>query len=129
MVLAALAASGDGSDWAYKADDGPYAVKAVKQIVLRDDDRAKDLQLRVTWPDGDGPFPVIVWSHGATGTKDFYQPLIRHWASHGYAGIQPNHTDARSLTGRNSTGDRISSLWGFCFFSCSPDNCLFRGTI
>jgi predicted dienelactone hydrolase len=88
----------------YKAADGPLAVKTVEMLKLRDAKRGKDLQLRITWPDGDGPFPVIVWSHGATGTKDMYRPLALHWAGHGYVCIQPNHSDARSLTGKSGLG-------------------------
>lgn len=88
------------ADWAYKPSDGPYAVRVVPTVILHDAKRGKDLQLRVTYPDGNGSFPIIIWSHGATGTKDLYQPLIRHWASHGYVCIQPNHSDSVALTGR-----------------------------
>ncbi|GIV09725.1 MAG: hypothetical protein KatS3mg019_1816 [Fimbriimonadales bacterium] len=87
-------------DWAYKPFDGPYAVRAVPTIILHDAKRGKDLQLRMTYPDGKGSFPIIIWSHGATATKDLYQPLIRYWASHGYVCIQPNHSDSVALTGR-----------------------------
>jgi len=106
----------------YKATGGPLAVKAVEMLKLRDAKRGKELQLRVTWPDGDGPFPVIVWSHGATGTKDMYRPLVTHWAGHGYVCIQPNHTDARSLTGKAGPGSRTfrdSGIAGSIFLSHS----------
>ena len=66
---------------------------------LRDDIREKDLQVRVTYPRIAGPVPVIVWSHGAFGSKDRYGPLVEHWASHGYAVIQANHEDSAALTG------------------------------
>ena len=39
----------------------------------------------------------MVFSHGASGSKDAYQPLIRHWASHGYVCIQPTHGDSLTL--------------------------------
>jgi acetyl esterase/lipase len=79
------------------AQPGPLAVHALPTTVLHDPARDKDLQVRVTWPDADGTYPVIVWSHGAYGSKDNYQPLVRHWASHGYVVVQPTHFDSLSL--------------------------------
>ncbi|MEM6363371.1 MAG: hypothetical protein AAF745_03020 [Planctomycetota bacterium] len=81
----------------YKITTGPYAVDAVENHLLHDQQRNKDLQLRVTFPRDEGQFPLIVWSHGASGTKDHYQPLVRHWVSHGYVVIQANHSDSRAL--------------------------------
>ncbi|MCX7992856.1 MAG: hypothetical protein N2651_04210 [Fimbriimonadales bacterium] len=98
-------------DWAYKPNDGAYAVRAVSNLTLRDAKRNKDLQLRITYPDAKGSFPIIVWSHGATGTKDLYQPLIRYWASHGYICIQPNHSDSIAITGRQGLSPGIFRDW------------------
>ncbi|MHC4606256.1 MAG: alpha/beta hydrolase [Planctomycetota bacterium] len=109
VVLCLVPAARD--DWAYKAEDGPHKVKAVEKILLHDKARDKDLQVRVTYPDGDGPFPVIVWSHGATGTKDHYRPLVQHWATHGYVSIQPNHSDSRALTGKAGPGPDTFRDW------------------
>lgn len=88
----------------YKSADGRYAVASEANVVLRDEQRQKDLQLRVGFPKEGGPFPVILWSHGATGSKDDYQPLVRHWVSHGYVCIQANHSDSRAITGKTKTG-------------------------
>lgn len=41
--------------------------------------------------------PVIIWSHGALGSKDGYQPLAEFWAAHGYVVIQPTHEDSAKL--------------------------------
>ena len=88
----------------YKSADGPHEVESVADLVLRDEKRGKDLQLRVSFPKDAGVFPVIVWSHGATGSKDDYQPLVRHWVSYGYVCIQANHSDSRALAGMSQTG-------------------------
>jgi len=40
---------------------------------------------------GAGPFPVILFSHGLGGTRDGYEYLGRHWASHGYVVIHLQH--------------------------------------
>jgi dienelactone hydrolase len=88
----------------YKSADGPHEVESVPDLVLRDDKRGKNLQLRVSFPKDSGPFPVIVFAHGATGAKDDYQPLVRHWVSHGFVVIQANHSDSRALAGMSETG-------------------------
>ncbi len=80
----------------YKLNPGPLS-PATQVLTLRDDARKKDLQIRVTWPKEEGSYPVIIWSHGAFGTRDHYQPLITHWASHGYVCVQADHADSRAL--------------------------------
>jgi len=55
----------------------------------------RELPLRVTYPlKATDPAPVILFSHGATGSRDGYLPLIEHWAGHGYVCIQPTHGDS-----------------------------------
>lgn len=55
----------------------------------------RELPLRVTYPlHCTGPAPVIIFSHGATGSREGYAPLITHWAAHGYVCIQPTHGDS-----------------------------------
>ena len=88
----------------YKPVDGPHEVESVADLILHDEKRGNDLQPRVSFPKDADLFPVIVWSHGATGSKDDYQPLIRHWVSYGYVCIQGNHSDSRALAGMSQTG-------------------------
>jgi predicted dienelactone hydrolase len=85
---------------AYKADAGPHRVQSIARLVLTDARRSKELQVRIHYPEASGPFPLIVWSHGAGGSKDNYLTLVQHWASHGYVTIQPTHSDSRSLAAR-----------------------------
>ena len=95
-VLITLAATAAGAP-AYKPADGPYAVRTVEEMTIQDEQRNKDLTARVHYPEGDGPFPVIVFSHGfGVGTAAF-APVSRHWASHGYVTIHPRHEDAGAL--------------------------------
>jgi len=81
----------------FKTALGPFGVKTSNPVVIRVESQSKDLQMRVTTPDGPGPFPLIVFSHGAASSKDLYTRVIDHWASHGYAAIQPTHIDSESL--------------------------------
>jgi predicted dienelactone hydrolase len=90
----------DNAELAYKPGAEPLEVKSVARVVLNDAKRMKELELRIHYPEGQGPFPVIVWSHGAGGSKDNYLTLMEHWASHGYVTIQPTHSDSRSLAAR-----------------------------
>lgn len=82
---------------AFKTMTGPFGVITANPVVFRVEAQSKDLQLRVTTPDGPGPFPLVVFSHGAASSKDLYTRVIDHWASHGYAAIQPTHIDSESL--------------------------------
>lgn len=72
------------------------SIKAT-DLTLRDDVREKDLEIKVTYPDGAETYPLIVFSHGLLGSKDGYQPLVRYWAEHGYVVIQPTHYDSAAF--------------------------------
>ncbi len=89
---------------------GTLEIAAIEALTLTDPARNKELPLRITYPATGGPFPVIVYSHGAFGSKDGYQPLIRHWVAAGYVCIQPTHED--SVAYGNRFGDaRVFNKW------------------
>src|SRR5262249_13326534 len=56
--LAARASDGPGAG-PYKLEAGPYAVQTIKELILPDDARGKDLPLRLSHPAGPGPCPVL----------------------------------------------------------------------
>jgi predicted dienelactone hydrolase len=84
-------------DYAREIGKTPFKINTVPELVLHDAKRNKDLQLRINYPDAKGPFPVIVFSHGARASKDDYLPLTERWAGQGYVTIQPDHSDSRAL--------------------------------
>ena len=85
------------------------AVRTADKIVLHDAVRKKDVPVKVYYPQGAGPFPVIVFSHGAWASKDSYFALGQYWASHGYVSIHPSHADSRKDSGyRGTLQDTIS---------------------
>jgi acetyl esterase/lipase len=88
---------------------GRYPTGELKHTVLRDENRKKDLQVRVTYPTSEGRFPVIVWSHGAGGSKEAYSPLTQHWARHGYVVIQATHFDSLRV---GTDRARVGRLFG-----------------
>jgi predicted dienelactone hydrolase len=91
---------------AYKLSRGPFAVET-NDLTIYDGTRKKDLQVRLLVPGTGGPFPVIVFSHGAGGSGRNYFQLTDFWASHGYVVIQPTHDDSIAL--RREKGERIPS--------------------
>ena len=89
---------------AYKVADGPDAVETIDQTI-HDAKRNKDLRVRFLIPKSRGPFPVIVFSHGAGGSGQNYFPLTGFWATHGYVVIQPTHNDSIAL--RKEKGEPV----------------------
>src|SRR5215471_1389673 len=89
---------------AYKLSDGPYDVGTI-DTTIHDARRNKDLPIRVVAPKSGGPFPVIVFSHGAGGSGKNYFALTGYWASHGYVLIQPTHNDSLAL--RRENGEEL----------------------
>jgi predicted dienelactone hydrolase len=62
---------------------------------LYDGSRKKDLLCRITIPEGaQRPCPVVIFSHGALGSKNNYEYVVDYWASQGYVCIQPSHDDS-----------------------------------
>lgn len=39
-------------------------MQTVEKVTLHDKERKKEFIVRVYYPEGDGPFPVVVFSHG-----------------------------------------------------------------
>ena len=48
------------------------------------------------------PFPVIIFSHGLGGTRDTYEYLGRHWASHGYFVVHIQHLGSDDAVWRDA---------------------------
>ena len=83
---------------------GKHKVVTVASVLLEDAPRAKAIEVLVRYPEGGGPFPVIVFSHGALSSKEAFGTASEHWASHGYVVIHPNHADARGGEGGGADG-------------------------
>lgn len=42
----------------------------------------------------DGPYPLVVLSHGFSGNPEWYRTLAEHLASHGYVVLAPEHAES-----------------------------------
>ncbi|MFG6476895.1 alpha/beta hydrolase family protein [Microbacterium sp. P06] len=54
--------------------------------------------------------PVIVFAHGYHQSMSSYDPLVDHWATHGFVVVQPTFLDAAAL-GLTPADPRFSNIW------------------
>jgi predicted dienelactone hydrolase len=91
LVALLLGGAGEAQPPDYKPAVGPHEVAATR-LDWEDARRGRDVPVKIYAPQaGTGPFPVIVFSHGLGGTRDGYEYLGRHWASHGYVCVHLQH--------------------------------------
>jgi len=57
----------------------------------------RPVPLRLVYPQGEGTWPLILFSHGMFSSNDMYMPILEHWAASGYVVAAPNHLDAKAL--------------------------------
>ena len=64
---------------------GPFGVKTLEYRGLKDAKRNnRPVPIKIHYPDADGPFPLVIVSHGGGGTWDANVYQARHLAGHGY---------------------------------------------
>src|SRR5690349_16713527 len=84
LTWRAVGAETNSSAAPYKAPSGSNLVETVKYD-WKDEKRDRQVPVKIYFPkNGMGPFPIIIFSHGLGGSRDGYEYLGRHWASHGY---------------------------------------------
>ena len=77
----------------YGAAPGAFNVVSRRDLLLPEDGDARELPFNLYYPDAQGPFPVLLFSHGNWSNRDSYDRLINHWVSHGYVVVAPDHLD------------------------------------
>jgi len=62
-------------------------------ITLHDASRDRDVPVRIYYPQTTEAqrFPILIFSHGAGGSKNGYAYLGKYWAAHGYVVLHPTH--------------------------------------
>jgi len=74
------------------AADGPLKVEVVAFADLTDAKRAgRKVPIKVHAPADGGPYPLVVFSHGAGGDWDVHHAQARHLASHGFVVLCLEH--------------------------------------
>jgi pimeloyl-ACP methyl ester carboxylesterase len=92
IALWVVTASGD--ETLYKIEPGPLEVQIRDDLIVTDPVQGREIALRLLYPEGSGPFPLIVFSTGAFCFPQMYDRITSHWASHGYVVVVPNHIDS-----------------------------------
>lgn len=70
----------------------PTNATSITRFTWRDAQRARSVPVKILAPaSGEGPFPVILFSHGLGGTRENYGYLGDYWASHGYVSVHIQH--------------------------------------
>ncbi|MFI0895671.1 alpha/beta hydrolase family protein [Streptomyces sp. NPDC020983] len=90
----------------------PAPVVSAWPVAVPAPGRGTDLQVRVSAPadGGDGPLPLLLFSHGFGSSLHGYAPLAEHWAAHGFVVVQPTHLDSRTL-GVPAGDPRTPHIW------------------
>jgi len=99
------------------------AVVKQADITLRDSSRNREVPVRVTYPEGPGPDPVIVFSPSAGASARSVDPLARFWATRGFAVLVPGRTDAAGASPGDPDGARESSA------DASPDPRVWEASV
>lgn len=88
---------------------GPFTVGTL-DLEWRDTKRQREVPAKIYYPKhATSPCPVIVFSHGLGGTRNNYEYLGQHWASHGYvvAHVQHHGSDDAAWRGAASPGETM----------------------
>lgn len=94
-----------------------------------DDARDREVPVHLFIPGGsEGPFPLILFSHGIGETLHRYAYLGRYWAANGYVSMHPNHagSDARVVKDPNViTPALLESTYNPANWVARPKDLLF----
>ncbi len=82
---------------ALAAEDPSSLAVEIHRVALTPPGQTRRMPLRIALPVGDGPWPVVVFSHGANSSAELYAPVLDAWASGGLAVVAPTHIDSESL--------------------------------
>ncbi len=120
VILLILAALWSFPRWELPPVTGPYRVASSSRTwtdenrleTYKQDGSHRWLNIKVWYPaDYDGErntCPLILFSHGAFGTKESNESLYRELASHGYVVCAVDHT-YQSLTTTSSSGETVKT--------------------
>jgi len=67
------------------------SVETAADVTLHDSSRNRDVPIKAYYPDGKGPYPLIVVSPGFGGDKGSYEYLGQAWAGAGYVVVVVTH--------------------------------------
>ncbi|WP_337881080.1 hypothetical protein [Rheinheimera sp.] len=75
---------------------GELKVLTERNLLLPANAEQRELELSIFYPEQNGRYPLVLFSHGNWSSKDKYDTVIKFWVSHGYVVVAPNHLDCCS---------------------------------
>lgn len=85
----------------YQPGPGKYPVQVLRYDWF-DIHRNRKVPVKIYYPGtGDGPFPIVIFSHGLGGSREGYEYLGQYWASHGYVSVHVQHLGSDSAVWEN----------------------------
>jgi len=108
----------------YRPDASPSPVEVVRYD-WQDAKRDRKVPVKIYFPKAtDGPLPVIIFSHGLGGTREGYEYLGQHWASHGYVSVHLQHPGSDDSVWRDAAvSDKMGAMRRA---AANPSNALNR---
>lgn len=80
-------------------------------VVVRDDDRSREIPLRIYLPDAKAPAPLILFSHGLGGSRENSPYLGTHWAARGFVVVYLQHPGSDDSVWRGKPlGKRMDAM-------------------
>lgn len=107
-VVAAVSVPGTAR--AQRPDSEGARPVRVDSFEISDPTRPRTIPVKVRYPVGAGPFPVIVFSHGLGAGRNAFGRISESWASHGYVVVHPTHDDGgvrMTPSGMHPAGDQV----------------------
>ena len=95
-LLFVVSVSANGESFESNLNTAPiFEIKNTSsQISVGDGDAKRSVNLDISFPIGDGQFPLIVFSHGHALDNKSYRNLTDYWVERGYIMIAPLHLDS-----------------------------------
>lgn len=77
-----------------------------------DSKRSRQVPVKIYAPkSGNGPFPVVIFSHGLGGSREGYEYLGQCWATHGYVSVHLQHVGSDDSVWKDAgVGERMSAM-------------------
>jgi dienelactone hydrolase len=102
-LIAVVTLSWAGLTWAVPSES-PVQAAQTWRGEWRDTKRGRAVPVKIYFPEGAGPFPVIVFSHGLGGSREGYEYLGQYWAAHGYVSVHLQHIGSDESLWKDGAG-------------------------
>ncbi|HEY9103656.1 hypothetical protein [Chitinimonas sp.] len=96
--------------WAADYPAGPVGKVEVVLQTWHDTARDRDLPIKIYRPEGAGPFPVVLFSHGLGGSREGGRLWGNYWAEHGLMAIHLQHPGSDQAVWQEAQGSRFGAL-------------------